>query len=75
MDDHKVLEELKNDENELGKKITSLNLIITNSSNHLTYDDVEMLFLQHSTMISYRRVLNIRIKKLTDKLSGKLNKH
>lgn len=67
-----LLEELKVEERELGKKIVKLNIQLVNSSNTLSHHDISLLSLQHSTMISYRYVLNLRISELISKLDSTL---
>ena len=63
------LERLINEEKELGEKIVGLNAGLNHPGFVEKVGDYqfELLALQHSTMISYRRVLNMRIKDLNSK--------
>ena len=60
------LERLVNEEKELGEKIVGLNkgLMSDGFSEKVGMFQFELLNLQHSTMLSYRRILNIRINDL-----------
>ncbi len=61
------LERLINEEKELGEKIAGLNKGLSSDGFAKKVGDYqfELLSLQHSTMIAYRRILNMRIKDLT----------
>lgn len=63
------LERLINEEKELGEKIAGLNKGLHSDGFAEKVGDYqfELLSLQHSTMIAYRRVLNMRIKDLNSK--------
>jgi hypothetical protein len=63
------LERLINEEKELGEKIVSLNKELYSDGFAEKVGDYqfELLNLQHGVMLTYRRVLIIRIKDLTSK--------
>lgn len=60
------LERLINEEKELGEKIVGLNKALNSDgfAEKVGNYQFELLSLQHSTMITYRRVLSMRIKDL-----------
>jgi len=62
------LERLINEEKELGEKIVGLNKGLQSDgfAQKVGEYQFDLLSLQHSTMLAYRRVLNIRIKDLTN---------
>jgi hypothetical protein len=66
--DH-FLERLVNEEMELGKKIVGLNKGLQSDgfAEKVGNYQFELLNLQHGAMITYRRILNMRIKDLTPK--------
>jgi hypothetical protein len=61
------LERLVNEEKELGEKIVGLNKALQSDSFAQKVGDYqfELLNLQHSAMLTYRRVLIMRLKDLT----------
>jgi len=63
------LERLVNEEMELGKKIVGLNKGLQSDgfAEKVGNYQFELLNLQHGAMITYRRILNMRIKDLTPK--------
>lgn len=65
------LERLIIEEQELGAKITGLNKGLNSDgfAEKVGAYQFELLCLQHSTMIAYRRVLNMRIKDLNEKVA------
>lgn len=60
------LERLEKEEQELGDKIVKLNSFLhkDNTANVVSSYQFELLSLQHSTMVSYRKVLIMRISDL-----------
>lgn len=63
------LERLINEEKELGEKIVGLSKGLNSDGFAQKVGDYqfELLNLQHSSMITYRRILTMRIKDLTSK--------
>lgn len=66
MSENAFLERLINEEKELGEKIVALNKGLQSDGFAEKVGDYqfELLNLQHGAMITYRRVLNMRIKDL-----------
>lgn len=62
-----ALERLINEEKELGEKIVGLNKGLQSDAQKVGDYQFELLFLQHGAMITYRRILIMRINDLTSK--------
>lgn len=67
------LQRLKIEEKELGEKIVALNNALSKDdfSGKVGYTQFELLNIQHSAMLAYRRVLNIRINDLNVQVTPK----
>lgn len=69
MEGDTFLDRLINEEKELGEKITALNKALNSDGfcDKVGWNQFELLNVQHGAMITYRRVLNMRINDLKSK--------
>ncbi len=58
------IEYLIEEERQLGERIVKVNNIIHANESYVDYDELMLISAQHSAMLGYRKILNIRINKL-----------